>query len=180
MCLLLIDVDHFKLFNDRYGHPKGDTSLRMVAKGLLSSALRTGDLVARCGGEEFAILLPETSRCGAEHVAERVLNAIKGLAIAHAASLTARHLTVSVGVGCYDQDSECWVESNAEVRYLGEDRRLPLTAADLVVAADKALYAAKRSGRDKYVLQDVSAGETSSTGRRTLVKSSGSQRLAVG
>jgi diguanylate cyclase (GGDEF)-like protein len=155
IALLLIDVDHFKLYNDRYGHPKGDTSLRLVAKALVSAGRRTGDLVARCGGEEFALLLPQTTRRGAEHVGRRVLNAVAALEIVHAASVTARHLTVSIGVGCYDRESKCWVDTFAEERFVGDDRRLPCTAADLVLTADRALYSAKRAGRAQLRLEDI-------------------------
>lgn len=156
MSLLLIDVDHFKLYNDRYGHPKGDSALQLVAKVLTGAARRTGDLVARCGGEEFALLLPQTKRLGAEHVALRVLSDVAAMNIVHSASVTARHLTVSVGIGCYDEQSSCWVTNLAEVRYIGDDHRLPCTASDLVVSADSALYAAKRAGRARFMLQDIS------------------------
>jgi diguanylate cyclase (GGDEF)-like protein len=155
MALLLIDIDHFKLYNDRYGHPKGDIALRQVARALTGVALRTGDLVARCGGEEFAILLPQTSRLGAEHMARRVLGAIQGLAIVHAGSVTSRHITVSIGISCYDAECAYWVDRSADFRFVGDDRRLPCTAADMVLTADKALYAAKRGGRAQARLQDI-------------------------
>jgi diguanylate cyclase (GGDEF)-like protein len=155
MALLLIDVDHFKLYNDRYGHPKGDTSLRMVAKALTGAARRTGDLVARCGGEEFAMLLPQTTRRGAEHVARRALNAVAALEIIHSASTTSRHLSVSIGIACYDSECPCWVDTSAEVRFIGDDRRLPVTAADLVMTADRALYGAKRAGRGQSRMEEI-------------------------
>jgi diguanylate cyclase (GGDEF)-like protein len=155
LSLLLIDVDHFKSYNDRYGHPKGDQGLRLVAKALIHSVQRTGDLVARCGGEEFGVVLPQTARVGAQHVAQRMVRAVNALDIVHAASTTARQLTISIGIACYDAESSGWVSNPAEVRYLGEDRRLPCTAADLVMTADKALYAAKRAGRAQSVLQDI-------------------------
>jgi diguanylate cyclase (GGDEF)-like protein len=158
MGLLLIDVDHFKLYNDRYGHPKGDTSLRAVAKALVSAVRRPGDLVARCGGEEFAILLPETSRVGAQHVARRAINAINALEIVHAASVTSRHLTVSIGIGCYDEYCDTWVSNSAEVRFMGDERCLSCSAADLIVSADRALYCAKRAGRAQSVMQELSVG----------------------
>jgi diguanylate cyclase (GGDEF)-like protein len=160
--LLLIDIDHFKLYNDRYGHPKGDSALRLVAKSLVNAVRRSGDLVARCGGEEFAMLLPQTSRLGAQNVARRVISAVNALDIAHTGSTTARHLTVSIGIACYDEDSECWVTNPADVRFVGDDRRLPCAAADLVVTADKALYAAKRAGRAQSALRDMSSGEVAS------------------
>jgi diguanylate cyclase (GGDEF)-like protein len=155
LSLLLIDVDHFKRYNDRYGHPKGDQSLRLVAQALVNAVRRTADLVARCGGEEFGLLLPQTARAGAQNVAQRVLMAVKSLDIAHADSPTARHLSVSIGIACYDENSAAWVSNPADVRYIGDDRRLPCTAADLVVTADRALYSAKRAGRAQSVLQDM-------------------------
>jgi diguanylate cyclase (GGDEF)-like protein len=162
LSLLLIDVDHFKMYNDRYGHPKGDACLRQVARALVGAGQRIGDLVARCGGEEFALLLPQTPRFGAEHVARRVLNAIEALDIVHAGSTTARHLTVSVGIACYDEASPCWVNTPNEVRFVGDDRQLPCTATDLIMAADKALYSAKRAGRAQARLRDISSSDTGS------------------
>ncbi len=155
LSLLLIDVDHFKLYNDRYGHPKGDQALRSVARALVNSVRRTSDLVARCGGEEFGMLLPQTARAGALHVAQRALNAVKSLDIGHAASPTGRHLSISIGIACYDQDSVCWVNDPADVRYIRDDRQMPCAASDLVVAADKALYGAKRAGRAQSVFQEI-------------------------
>lgn len=176
MALLFIDVDHFKLYNDRYGHPKGDTTLRSVAKALMGSIRRPGDIVARCGGEEFAILLPQTSRVGAQHVARRVIAAVNALDIAHAASVTARHLTVSIGVGCYDELCECWVNNTAEIRFSGDSRAPPCSAADMVIAADKALYSAKKSGRAQAVLQEICNGDNASTAVAADVSSFGLQR----
>jgi len=164
MALLLIDIDHFKQYNDRYGHPKGDAALRQVAQALTGAALRTGDLVARCGGEEFAMLLPETSRIGAECVARRVLSAVKALDIVHAASATARHLTVSIGIASYDSSCAYWVDTSADFRFVGDDRRLPCTAADMVLTADKALYAAKRGGRNQARLHDLTTLEAAPHG----------------
>jgi diguanylate cyclase (GGDEF)-like protein len=155
IALLLLDVDHFKPYNDRYGHPKGDTSLRQVARALVSSVCRTGDLVARCGGEEFAVLLPQTPRGGALHVANRILGLVKALDIVHAGSLTAAHVTVSIGAAAYDESSAGWVDSNAEGRFNGNDRRVPCVASDLVLSADTALYAAKRAGRAQVSYRDI-------------------------
>ena len=151
LALLMIDVDHFKLFNDRYGHPMGDACLCFVAKALGRTTLRPGDLVARYGGEEFAVLLPQTSRGGAEHVARSILDAVKALAIAHDASLTAPYVTVSVGIGCYDDESEQPIPGPQVGRAL-RARRL---AVDLLNAADRALYGAKRAGRAQAWLLDL-------------------------
>lgn len=152
ICLLMVDVDHFKLFNDRYGHPNGDACLRAMGQVLRSASLRPADIVARYGGEEFALLLPQTPRAGAEHLAHRVLDAVESLAMPHEASLVARHVTVSIGIGCYDRESSCWTEPTPESRFMNERS---VTAADLLQSADKALYAAKAGGRAQAWRLDV-------------------------
>ena len=144
MSLLMIDVDHFKLYNDLYGHPKGDICLRGVTQALLSTCKRPADLVARYGGEEFAILLPQTPRQGAQHMAQHVLDAVAAFGIFHADSQTTHHVSVSVGIGCFDDASACSAtEADA------------LCANDLVEAADKALYSAKHAGRARAKLRDI-------------------------
>ena len=150
--MLMVDVDHFKLFNDRYGHPAGDGCLRAVAQALRGASQRPGDVVSRYGGEEFAMLLPQTPRCGAAHLAHRVLDAIQQLGIPHEASVTAAHVSVSIGLGCYDEDSACWVAHSVESRFISDVTR---QAADLVHSADKALYAAKRAGRAQAWQLDI-------------------------
>lgn len=154
LAVLMIDVDHFKSFNDRYGHPAGDVCLRAIAQALVGASPRPADLVARYGGEEFVVLLPQTPRMGAEYVAHGILDVVEALAIRHDASLTARHVTVSVGIACYDDASECWVAPSANSR--GADLTTPNSSpVDLVSAADKALYHAKRSGRAQAMLLDI-------------------------
>lgn len=150
--LLMVDVDHFKLYNDKYGHPAGDVCLRTVAQALRSSSLRPGDVVARYGGEEFALLLPNTPRNGAERLAQRVLDAVEGLMVPHAASPTCGHVTVSIGIGCYDANSACWLAAAEDLRF---DRDLAGGAANLVLSADKALYAAKAAGRAQAWRLDI-------------------------
>ena len=159
VALLMIDVDHFKLYNDRYGHPQGDACLRNVAQALVSAVLRPADLVARYGGEEFVLLLPQTSRRGAEHMAHRILDAVEALGIPHEASPTARNVTVSVGIACYDDVSACWVNPSADPRSAGEER-VRCSVRDLVQTADKALYAAKRAGRAQARLLDIADVDT--------------------
>ncbi|HSW06911.1 diguanylate cyclase domain-containing protein [Aquabacterium sp.] len=154
LALLMVDVDHFKPFNDRYGHPAGDVCLHAVAQALTGASLRPADLVARYGGEEFVVLLPQTPREGAEHVARGVLDAIEKLDIAHETSPTARHVTVSVGAGCYDEHSACWVPPSADSRY-GDTLRSRCSPGDLIQAADKALYGAKHAGRAQARLMDI-------------------------
>ena len=127
LSLLMIDVDHFKAFNDHCGHQRGDDCLRRVARLLVAAAGRPGDLVARYGGEEFICLLPGEGEAGARDVAERLLDTVRAAGIAHPGAPSGR-LTVSVGVATADQFSG------------GPDA--------LVALADRLLYAAKDAGRD--------------------------------
>ncbi len=143
--LLMIDVDFFKRFNDRYGHASGDECLRALARALQQAMRRPGDLLARYGGEEFVALLPDTPAAGARHVAQVVLAAIAALAIPHADSSVARHVTASVGVASFDASSRAWSEPSPGARSADELAR-PLAAA-LLLAADRALYSAKHAGR---------------------------------
>jgi diguanylate cyclase (GGDEF)-like protein len=153
LALLMIDVDHFKAFNDHYGHPAGDVCLRSVAQALAGASLRPADLVARYGGEEFVMLLPRTPRAGAVHMARNILDAVEALAIVHGAAPTAGHVTVSVGVACYDDASECWAAPSSDPRSAPLDAHC--APIHLVQAADKALYGAKRSGRARAMLLDI-------------------------
>jgi diguanylate cyclase (GGDEF)-like protein/PAS domain S-box-containing protein len=125
--LIMIDVDHFKRFNDLYGHLAGDDCLRCVGAAIGEAVLRPGDLAARYGGEEFAVLLPDTDEAGAAVTAERIREAILGLQIRHAANLN-EVVTISAGVAsltCADIEADRVIE-----------------------AADRALYCAKDSGRN--------------------------------
>ncbi|MEX1177942.1 MAG: diguanylate cyclase [Nitriliruptor sp.] len=126
----LVDIDHFKTFNDHYGHPAGDEAIRDVAQALAAFA-RFGDSVYRYGGEEMVLLLPETDLAGAETVAERLCKAVRDLAIVHISRPDGPEvLTISVGVA-------------------GLDRELHSGANAVVHAADQALYRAKADGRDR-------------------------------
>jgi diguanylate cyclase (GGDEF)-like protein len=130
IALIMTDVDFFKGYNDRLGHPAGDTCLRRVAQEMAASLLRPDDFLARYGGEEFAVILPRTGLPGATVVAERIRSNIESLAIDHPGSPVAEYVTVSHGVACT-------VPSPAS----------PPSA--LIAMADAALYEAKRSGRNK-------------------------------
>jgi diguanylate cyclase (GGDEF)-like protein len=154
LALVLVDVDHFKLYNDRYGHPQGDVCLRDVAQALVSASLRSADLVARYGGEEFVLLLSHTPRRGAEHIAHRVLDAVESLGIAHEASPTAGTVSVSIGIGCLDTAGTRWRASTASSRRQGAIHAR-YTAGDLVLAADRALYSAKAAGRAQAKVLDI-------------------------
>jgi diguanylate cyclase (GGDEF)-like protein len=131
VALVLIDIDHFKKYNDHYGHQAGDAALVQAAGAMRRAAGRQQDLVARYGGEEFAILLPEVGVEGAQQVARKVLAEIAELGIEHAAAPQAGLLTVSMGIAiCVPGAEE--------------------TTAGLVHAADAQLYEAKAAGRNGY------------------------------
>jgi diguanylate cyclase (GGDEF)-like protein len=100
LSLLLLDVDHFKLYNDQYGHVQGDSCLQQVATALAGQARRSTDLVCRIGGEEFAVLLPATAEAEALRLAQGIVSAIDQLTIPHAQSPVAPHVSVSIGVAC--------------------------------------------------------------------------------
>ena len=128
LSLIMLDVDHFKQFNDHYGHLAGDDCLRQVGQELASVG-RSIDFVGRYGGEEFACILPHTDLQGAEKVAERLKKAIVGLGITHEYSSAAPQVTISMGVATA----------------LPVNERSP---EELIDAADKMLYEAKDSGRN--------------------------------
>jgi two-component system cell cycle response regulator len=135
LSLLLLDLDHFKRVNDRHGHDAGDAALRATA-GLLAAQLRRVDVCTRWGGEEFAVVMPNTPRAGALCVAERILQALRALAIALPAPRSAERagtlsITGSIGLSSYSS------------------RDGARSASEIVRAADAALYRAKTLGRDR-------------------------------
>jgi diguanylate cyclase (GGDEF)-like protein len=131
LSLLMIDVDHFKLFNDTYGHPEGDVCLSRLGETLAGIAAETMGFAGRYGGEEFCLLLPNTDSVRALEIGEMVRMAVQELAMPHATSHY-RTVTVSVGVACSAPN----------------DAQRP---GDLIEAADAALYAAKHRGRNTVV-----------------------------
>ncbi|MEK6668186.1 MAG: diguanylate cyclase [Pseudomonadota bacterium] len=130
LSLLLVDIDHFKKFNERYGNPAGDACLQKVARVLQDSQRRTGDTVARYGGEEFMVVLPRTDASFAVGAAERIRQAVEALQIRHESSTTALHLTASVGV----------VSCQAGPQ---------LTVEQVMAVAEQALQQAKLEGRNR-------------------------------
>ena len=148
LSLILFDIDYFKAYNDRYGHPAGDTCLAQIAQAVKRLLKRPGDLLTRYGGEEFAVILPNVDAAGALYVADRIQTEIARLEIHHESSCVSPYVTVSQGV------STC----------------MPLVSmppAKLVQTADQALYLAKQQGRNQSVHrskstpQDYSASPSS-------------------
>ncbi len=137
LSLLVCDIDHFKRYNDAYGHATGDQCLRLIAQALRDGCSRATDLVARLGGEEFAILLPATDAAHAAQIADRLRLAVSRLAIEHKESDTAPHVTISLGVAQLDP---------------GRTR----TFDELFEQADAALYEAKAGGRNRCVVHIAS------------------------
>lgn len=134
LSLLMIDVDHFKRYNDHYGHPAGDLCLQALARavGAPPALKRPADLLARYGGEELVVLLPDTPEAGAMAVAGEIQRAVARLQLPHADSPVAAVVTVSIGVATQAPKAGC-------------------AAAELLAAADSALYCAKAAGRNRFV-----------------------------
>ncbi|WP_300670698.1 diguanylate cyclase [Desulfoluna sp.] len=132
--LLLLDIDFFKAYNDTHGHAAGDDCLKMVAFAISDAARRHTDKVARVGGEEFAVLLPETEPEGARHVAERLRRAVSDLNVPHGASPTAACVTISIGIATMTPD-------------------LQHVQRDLFETADAGLYQAKETGRNSWCVR---------------------------
>jgi diguanylate cyclase (GGDEF)-like protein/PAS domain S-box-containing protein len=142
LSMLLMDVDQFKSFNDTYGHVRGDTCLKEIAGATQDAVTRPGDIVARIGGEEFAIILPNTGNDGAMQVANTVCAAIRDRAIPHAGSSQGR---VTVSIGCATILTS-----------------LGLSSIALIEMADRALYQAKREGRNRVCNGAEDRGEVTS------------------
>jgi diguanylate cyclase (GGDEF)-like protein len=138
--LLMTDIDDFKQFNDAYGHLAGDEALRRVAKALESAALRPADMVARYGGEEFVILLPDTGANEAALVADRLLLAVRRLAIPHEHSRGWQYVSLSVGLASARPTREA-------------------NANELLDLADRMLYKAKTGGRNRVVTANLDTPE---------------------
>jgi len=130
LSLIFLDIDHFKLYNDAYGHLLGDDCLKLVARTLCGQLHRPGDFLARYGGEEFVVVLPQTDLAGVEFMAECMRAAIVALGVPHEQSPTSDVVTISLGAAT---------------------TRPPLHSgpATLVEAADKMLYLAKKEGRNQ-------------------------------
>jgi len=135
LSLLLIDADHFKRYNDTYGHVRGDSCLKQIAEAALDVVLRPGDLVARYGGEEFAVVLPGTDETGAKEVADEICEAVRNRRLPHEGNAPG---IVTISIGCA-----------TIIPQRGK------TAQDLIEAADQALYRAKGRGRNRVIVAGV-------------------------
>lgn len=134
LSILMVDVDHFKLYNDTYGHVAGDDVLKSVAQTIEGNFRRTSDLAARYGGEEFSVILPETAADDLLVAAEKLCRSVEALQLPHSASKTGNVVTISVG-------GATTVPQRNE------------PPATLIERADKALYEAKKGGRNRAVLE---------------------------
>lgn len=144
LAILMIDVDHFKAYNDHYGHAQGDECLRGVGQVLLGAcAESTAALVARWGGEEFAIILPNASHASASALSQAIVGDMATANMPHEASPVAGHVTLSIG------GVVCWPVAQT-------------TLADCLAAADECLYQSKKSGRNRASIREVSAARDAS------------------
>lgn len=147
LVVLMLDVDHFKQYNDRMGHLLGDEALKAVA-GVLAASVRKVDAVARFGGEEFCVILPRTDEAAGIDVADKLLKNVRALELPGAESQPLGRMSISVGLAVYPQDMPPAIDGSP---------------VDVILdAADKAAYEAKRRGRDRI----VTAGEISGRPRR--------------
>ena len=136
LSLIMVDIDHFKQYNDTYGHIKGDECLQLIAKTIQEKTQRPGDLVARYGGEEICIILPETNIDGALNFANTIHTAISDLKIEHAKSKNNPYVTLSMGIATFNTEND-------------------ISEKDLITEADKALYEAKGAGRNKICVAKI-------------------------
>ena len=130
LSLLMCDIDYFKLYNDHYGHVKGDECLKKIARCFKNTFMRATDVPARFGGEEFAVILPDTELEEARQLSEKLGDSIHALKITHEASRAADHITISTGIACMQPGQQ-------------------VSCTTLIGMADEALYSAKAKGRNR-------------------------------
>ena len=133
---MLCDVDFFKLYNDIYGHQKGDDCLKIVAQVINKNAKRAGDLAARYGGEEFAVILPDTSAEGAVHLGKLIQSDLESCAIRHQGSKISQFVTLSIGIAGVVPNNNISVDQLIEI-------------------ANRALDQAKKNGRNQVIFQEI-------------------------
>jgi len=135
LSVLMMDVDHFKKYNDTYGHSEGDECLKAVANAIKNSLSRADDFAVRYGGEEFAVILPDTDESGARYIAGKILENIRACNIIHEKNDAAPFVTISIGV------------TTSKVDYQQD-------GGDYIKRADSALYQSKQTGRNRYTYMD--------------------------
>lgn len=131
LSIILLDIDHFKSYNDHYGHQQGDECLRQFSKVIKSQLHRPADMLARYGGEEFMVIMPDTPIEGAKVIAAKLIRALEERKLPHEYSATQPHVTASLGISSTRFDSN--------------------SIAELIEQADKSLYSAKDNGRNRFV-----------------------------
>lgn len=136
LALIMADIDHFKEFNDTYGHVEGDECLKKIGMTLKNAIRRAGDLAARYGGEEFVLLMPMTDADEILEIAETIRKNVEALGIPHKSSLTSDHVTISMGA-------------------VSAVPRQDISVEELITAADRNLYEVKRSGRNRVLRSEV-------------------------
>ena len=129
LCIMMVDIDYFKLYNDSLGHQEGDKCLQKIATILATVTKRHSDIIARYGGEEFLLVFPHTTKSQAIILAEQLIAQIKASHIFHPQSDIAQHVTVSIGIATFTKDCN-------------------VSCEDLIQKADVALYQAKKIGRN--------------------------------
>jgi len=134
--IIMIDIDHFKKFNDNYGHLAGDNCLQKISQTMENSLRRPRDFLARYGGEEFTAILPNTNKNGAEHIADSLQKNVENMKIPHKFSPVSNYVTISLGVA-YTEETELFVFE------------------ELLDIADQTLYKAKNNGRNKYCIAEL-------------------------
>jgi diguanylate cyclase (GGDEF)-like protein len=136
LSVMMVDIDHFKYYNDTYGHSEGDRCLKIIAETLRSTVTRADDFVARYGGEEFVVVLPNTDEAGARCVANKILEDIRGCGISHEKNSAASCVTVSIGIA----SCRVWHTDNADM---------------YIRRADEMLYVSKNSGRNRSTFTEM-------------------------
>lgn len=136
LALIIIDIDHFKSYNDNYRHGKGDRALQEVAQSISNTLNRPNDLVARYGGEEFVALIKDISSEGLATIANNILNSIRDLNIKHDFSDVATHLTASIGIAHFDANNK-------------------VSKIKILMAADENLYKVKNSGKNNFLITNL-------------------------
>ncbi len=136
LCVMMVDIDYFKRYNDTYGHMEGDNCLKKIAKVLHDNMYRADDFVARYGGEEFVVVLPNTNETGASLMAARLMESIRNCRIPHKNSDVSEYVTVSIGV----------VTGMVEYSH---------SIDTYIKRADELLYESKQSGRNRFICEGL-------------------------